>query len=351
MGRQAIREYKDSQAPRTAVLVNNPNLFASPKEVARVVAGLPTPNVLQVAEGEDILRARTSGRLTTHQVPCNAIPRNLPEFDLSLNEFSAALTTQLTKHGWKVSALQHTEAVEERVLQIQSPGILQFATHGMFLDCPRSNSTVGWDNPLMRSVLFLAGSNRRDPAQSTFYKLNKELISEADARKHPELKRNSQRVDLADGLLTAYDVTGMNLQGTELVNLTACETGLGEVTADGIVGLRHAFLLAGAHALTMSMWEVPTAETTEQIRDFYTAWLDGPKKNQQKAISRYQAFRSSQLAALDRSRNGNNKKTRGISHPFYWAGIVYVGNPGDLPPVSPSLASPKEQFSADLPDG
>lgn len=63
-------------------------------------------------------------------------------------------------------------------------------------------------------------------------------------------------------MLTAYEVSSMNLQGTELVNLTACETGLGEVTPDGGAGLRQTLLLAGARSLTTSMWEVPVEETT-----------------------------------------------------------------------------------------
>jgi CHAT domain-containing protein len=135
------------------------------------------------------------------------------------------------------------------------------------------------------------------------------------------------RIELADGILTAYEVTGMNLHGTELVNLTACETGLGEVTPDGVAGLRQAFLLAGTRALTMSMWEVPAEETTGQIVDFYDRWLSGNKSGQ--PTTRYGAFRAAQLAALARAR-----REYGAGHPFYWAGVVFVGDPGDLPASS-----------------
>jgi CHAT domain-containing protein len=131
-------------------------------------------------------------------------------------------------------------------------------------------------------------------------------------------------VEVADGILTAYEVTGMNLRNTELVNLTACETGLGEVTPDGVVGLRRAFSLAGARSLTMSMWEVPADETASQIYDFYKNWLAGTAQAQ--ATSRYAAFHASQLAALARARENH-----GAGHPFYWAGVVFVGDPGDLP--------------------
>ena len=117
----------------------------------------------------------------------------------------------------------------------------------------------------------------------------------------------------------------MHLQGTELVNMTACETGLGEVTPDGVAGLRQGFLLAGARSLTVSMWEVPAEETTQEIADFYDRWL-GSKAKGQRPERRYEAFHAAQLAALSRARENH-----GAGHPFYWAGTIFVGDPGDLP--------------------
>lgn len=125
----------------------------------------------------------------------------------------------------------------------------------------------------------------------------------------------------------------MNLSGTELVNLTACETGLGEVTPDGVAGLRQAFLLAGARSLTMSMWEVPAIETTKQVSDFYSRWLGGGQ-TAVRAISRYEAFHAAQLAALARAR-----REYGSGHPFYWAGTIYAGDPGDLPQVNTQVST------------
>ena len=113
------------------------------------------------------------------------------------------------------------------------------------------------------------------------------------------------------------------------MNLTACETGLGEVSPVGVVGLRQAFLLAGARALTMSMWKVPAVETTTQMGDFYAKWLGGTAARRS-TTTRYGAFRAAQLAALERAR-----QMYGAAHPFYWAGTVYVGDPGDLPAVTP----------------
>lgn len=90
-------------------------------------------------------------------------------------------------------------------------------------------------------------------------------------------------------------------------------------TPDGVAGLRQGFLLAGARSLTLSLWEVPATETARQIGDFYTRWLG---ENRRALTTRYGACRAAQLAALAHAR-----QTFGAGHPFYWAGMVDVGDP------------------------
>jgi CHAT domain-containing protein len=175
--------------------------------------------------------------------------------------------------------------------------------------------------------MVMSGVNTWPKEHTAYYHVGKEILTEDQARARglTDQQLQASRVEAADGILTAYEVSGMNLQGTELVNLTACETGLGEVTPDGVAGLRQAFLLAGARALTMSMWEVPAAETGEELNDFYGKWLISSGKGQ-RTSTRYKAFHAAQLSALKAAR-----AQYGATHPYYWAGVVFVGDPGDLP--------------------
>ena len=154
------------------------------------------------------------------------------------------------------------------------------------------------------------------------------MYSEAQARQRglSQAEFGKGRIDLADGRLTAYEVTGLDLDGTELVNMTACETGLGEVKPDGVVGLRLAFLLAGP-VVDDEYVGSASPRNAEQIRVFYDGWLGGKGK---KGTTRYKAFHAAQLDALQRARQIYD----GAGHPFYWAGVVFVGDPGDLPAVT-----------------
>ena len=326
----------ESSEKPSAVLVGNPAFGATPREVAQVVAGLPTPAML-VAQAESNPQGSTLGADPSAEGIRRQIPRDWEQF-AQLDDLLTKAQKQLTGAGWAVTTLKNTAAVEEAVLQVQAPRMLQLATHGYLLD-HIDTSTGGWDNPLLRSMLLLTGVNHSDPQQRVFYRVGADVLSESEARTRELSAEDLQKshIEIGDGVLTAYEVTGMNLQGTELVNLTACETGLGQVTPDGVIGLRQAFLLAGARALTTSLWEVPADETTEQIAEFYQRWLGtGKNKTSQKskkATTRYAAFRQTQLAALAKARAEWN----GAGHPFFWAGTIYLGDPGDLPTPTLSL--------------
>jgi CHAT domain-containing protein len=109
-----------------------------------------------------------------------------------------------------------------------------------------------------------------------------------------------------NGLLTGYEVAQLDLHQVELVTLSACETGLGDVTDnEGNLGLQRAFRLAGAHSLLVSLWQVPARQTTELLSLFYRNWLKGQPFSQ---------------ALLNAQRSLQEKKYP----PYFWAGFVLI---------------------------
>ena len=112
-----------------------------------------------------------------------------------------------------------------------------------------------------------------------------------------------------DGILTAEKILGLRLKGTELVVLSACKTGTGNVsTGEGVFGLKRAFILSGAKTVVISLWSVPAKETTELMTDFYQLMEQGKSKAE--------ALKQAKL-------NMKAKK----DNPFYWGAFVMVGNP------------------------
>ncbi len=181
-------------------------------------------------------------------------------------------------------------ASESSLKQASAPLIVHIATHGFFLTNPSSTTSnfgrtgvshtnTGTVNPLLRSGLALAGANRR--SEST--------------------------VD--DGILTALEASGLDLWGTKLVVLSACDTGLGQVeNGEGVYGLRRALVLAGAESLVMSLWSVNDYSTRRLMVDYY--------KNLKHGMGRGAGLREVQLHLLKRNP---------ALHPFYWANFIQSG--------------------------
>ena len=304
-----------SAGPPTAVLVGNPD-FSLP--TATLAAGLAAADGVH-AQGVHVESATAPADFAPllGGEQTNQPRRDWQQFP-SLAHLVESTADKLRDRGWNVTLLEQREATEEAVVAVHGPTILQFATHGYMLDRPAN--PAAWDNPLLRSMLVLAGANTWQHDAATYYLAGDALLSAADA--HSRGLDKTAPIIVSDGLLTAYVVTGMDLRHTQLVNLTACETGLGDVTTQGVAGLRQAFLMAGARSLTMSMWQVPADKTPAQIENFYNRWLGGPN---QAAELRYRAFHHAQLDALAQTR-----AEQSCGHPFFWAGVVYAGDPGDL---------------------
>jgi len=168
--------------------------------------------------------------------------------------------------GWMSTDFTAKEATKEALLKIHSPFILHLATHGFFAKEdptsantePESSLKAGqsvtkskfFKNPMHRSGLALAG------AQSTIEAWGREEV--------PPVEN--------DGILTAEDVSTLDLQGTWLVTLSACDTGSGQARAgEGVMGLRRGFMQAGAQNLLMTLWPISDEVTVQIMSDFYEA--------------------------------------------------------------------------------
>src|SRR5205085_6052251 len=160
----------------------------------------------------------------------------------------------------QASFLTKEQATKAALKKLKGPSILHIATHGFFLqdepttdnavaqarDATRLSKLVGHvADPLLRSGLALAGANKSGNGNT-------------------------------DGILTALEAAGLNLWGTKLVVLSACDTGVGEVkNGDGVYGLRRALVLAGAESQVMSLWAVSDRSTRDLIVGYYKALLQG----------------------------------------------------------------------------
>lgn len=216
---------------------------------------------------------------------------------------TAAEVTAIAHLLGQATVLTGPTATETALKQAQAPRILHIATHGFFLEdmapppsslaqlaAPNISPSLGvrapidrpdasQTHPLLRSGLALAGFN---PRQGT-----------------PD-----------DGVLTALEASTLNLHGTQLVVLSACETGVGNVaTGEGVYGLRRALTLAGAESLLTSLWQVDDQATKELMVDYYQRLLN--------QSGRSEALRQAQLAM---------RRNPTYQHPYYWAALVFSGN-------------------------
>lgn len=278
-----LRERRPTSAG-AAVLIGNPR-FGLEEAQQRDVA-----TTLRKAEGSKPSSAAVGSGLRSRDQRGSGLP-SLPGTKLEVE----SVASLLKKRQWQVEVHTGEEALEETVKAAKSPRILHIATHGFFLPDEKETRRnapgdlpSGREDPMLRSGLYFAGANR--------------VLSGA-----------SPPLDLEDGVLTAYEAMGLNLQGTELVVLSACKTGLGRVSnGEGVFGLRRALQVSGAEAVLMSLWSVPDQETQELMTLFYAKWLSGKSK--------HEALREAQLEL-----RAKIKERDGQDLPFYWGGFVLVG--------------------------
>lgn len=188
----------------------------------------------------------------------------------------------ITRTRIPVSAYLEDEATERLIKSLQNPQILHIATHGFFLPDVQHGSAMGVQSadtrhPLLRSGLLLANA--------------KNALSQG-----------------GDGILTAYEAMNLALDDTELVALSACETGLGDLlNGQGVYGLQRAFQAAGAQTVLMSLWTVSDEATQALMSQFYENWL-----LQRQPVRT--AFRNAQMTLRQK-----------YPDPYYWSAFVLVG--------------------------
>ncbi|WP_245894914.1 tetratricopeptide repeat protein [Nostoc cycadae] len=243
-------------------------------------------------QGQTVASAKTDGVRGS---------QNQRSGDLANLEFEALAATKEETDAIKkilpnAKLLLGKDATETAVKQLQSPNILHLATHGFFITdaeqnlnastdfegTPRAPKILQVENPLLRSGLALAGFNKR-----------KQAINNND-----------------DGVLTALEVAGLDLRSNQLVVLSACDTGKGDIkVGDGVYGLRRALVIAGSQTQVLSLWLVDDAATKDLMVKYY--------QNLQALKGRHEALRAAQLEMLN---------SQEYEHPQFWAAFVPSGN-------------------------
>ena len=216
-----------------------------------------------------------------------------------------------------------SRASETAVRSAQAPQLLHIATHGLYLrdvDQPLPDNLQS-DFPSfllsdsMRSKNVAAPAAEQLPGETGA--MNRSALALAGVLQGQYASSTTQ-----DGLLTAEEARSLNLDGTQLVTLSACETGQGELSAgQGIYGLRRAFLIAGAETLVTSLWRVSDDATGELMTLYYRKLLDRkhPSDRLEAMISAMRELRSRPDGAR--------------THPYYWAPFLVIGQNGPLRPL------------------
>lgn len=247
-----------------------------------------------IAHANAGMAARARGGITFSMTDSTQRARTWQYLPYTLKEVQSVAKVLENAH-FSYQLRQGYEASEEAVKSLcagtaPSPRVLHIATHGYFFSDPEAPSATAEtspafsssEHPMIRSGLILAGGN--------------------DAWQNKRASENQE-----DGILTAYEISQLNLQNTELVVLSACETGLGDIKGnEGVYGLQRAFKIAGVQYLIMSLWQVPDKQTALLMTTFYKKWLDD------------------KMPIPDALRAAQKELREAGMDPYYWAGFVVV---------------------------
>jgi len=254
-GKELVRLYKyskdkKSKVSKRTVIFANPNFNTKIASVSKEEMAI-TPNTNRSGIIKSLFRMRFSP---------------LPGTEAEANEIKSILG------GRKVKEYQKTKATESALMKVKEPKILHIATHGFFIN----DNTI--PNPMLKSGIALAGANA------------------------------SVIRGKSDGVVTALKLSGLDLKGTDLVVLSACQTGVVDINStDSVSGLSKAFIQAGAKDIVMSLWSVDDQATKELMGSFY--------REMKKSDNDYaKALKSAKLKMIEEGK-----------HPFYWGAFVVSG--------------------------
>lgn len=289
---------------------NQINLEAIPTPDGRYV--IDNSNIVLVSNTKDIyLSKSTSKALSEKEVammfgnpkfyistqageplPASGLTRETAEVISSLpgtKREIQELNELLGRKGWETELYTEVQATEKTIKTVSNPRIFHVATHGFFKEETKTakldqefDASAAYENPLLKTGLLLSGAG--DILNETRFNYN-----------------------VNNGILTAYEAMNLNLDKTDLVVLSACETGLGEIEAgEGVYGLQRAFLVAGARTIIMSLFKVSDDATQQLMVKFYRKWIETGDKRQ---------------SFIDAKKEIRNE----YFQPIYWGPFVMIG--------------------------
>lgn len=211
-------------------------------------------------------------------------------------------------HNGEVSSYMGENANEQNFKSIESPSILHVATHGFFMKDKELESRSNRDSSTRSGVLIPELEHEENPLMRSGIMLASARYAYSDQTLKNEIAAVLSGNQVEDGVLTAYEAMNLDLSNTELVVLSACETGLGVVkNGEGVYGLQRSLQTAGAKSIIMSLWKVSDEATQKFMVEFYNQWF--------KLGDKRQAFSKAQQVIREEYRK-----------PYYWGAFVLVGH-------------------------
>lgn len=294
-------ELKFHRLTTTAELVYNKNRIKHEKREATLYGGLNYDTSVEElkTDAQSYPELRHRGVLASNLISVDKLRKGeiaLEFLEGSKTEIDSIGGIFTKRYGTNPLSKSWNEGTEAsfKALSGKYGDVLHISTHGFFNgmleNMPASEKLTIEDIALQNSGLLMAGAANK-------YIKGIEI---------PE--------DLDDGILTGSEISELDFSNVELAVLSACESGIGQVTGEGVFGLQRGFKKAGAKSLLMSLWKVDDDATCYLMTEFYRNWLGDPKEGRE-GMSKYQALEYAKRSV---------RNTPGWEEPFYWAAFILL---------------------------